>query len=97
MLQLAPTRRLSVEDAPRRLNITTSRRGRLGGPDEPLLSIPQLPAGDYDVFLDAHDALTGEVTVTLGHQEVPMSGGDSMADRRASLDWCSISPWTHIR
>lgn len=72
VMQLVPTRRLSVEDAPRRLNIATSRRGRLGGPDEPLLSIPQLPAGDYDLFIDAHDALTGEVTVTLGRQEVPM-------------------------
>jgi hypothetical protein len=72
VLQLAPTRRLSVEDAPRRLNIASSRRGRLGGPDEPLLRIPQLPAGDYDLFIDAHDALTGGVTVTLGRQEVPM-------------------------
>lgn len=72
VLQLAPVRRLSVEDAPRRLNIASSRRGRLGGSDEPLLSIPQLPAGDYDLFIDAHDALTGGVTVTLGRQEVPM-------------------------
>ncbi len=71
LVQLAPTRALTVDDAPRRLNIGTSLRGRRGA-EEPLLRIPDLPAGDYDVFLEPRGVAAGSVTVRLGRQDVPM-------------------------
>lgn len=71
-LQLAPTRLLAVDDAPTRLNIGTSVRGRRGGAAEPLLRIPELPAGEYDLFVEGRRTLGGEVTVRLGRQDLPM-------------------------
>jgi hypothetical protein len=71
LLQLAPSRALTADDAPRRLNIGTSLRGRRGG-EEPLLRIPDVPAGDYDVFLEPRGTSAGSVTVRLGRQDVPM-------------------------
>ncbi|MBL8138460.1 MAG: hypothetical protein JNL48_17690 [Acidobacteria bacterium] len=71
LLQLAPTRALTVDDAPRRLNIGTSLRGRRGAV-EPLLRLPDVPAGDYDVFIEPRGASAGTVTVRLGRQDVPM-------------------------
>lgn len=71
-LLLAPTRRITVVDAPRRLNIGTSVRGPQARADGPLLRIPELPAGDYDLFIEPHGTLAGELTVRLGRQDVAM-------------------------
>lgn len=71
LVQLAPTRALTPEDAPRRLNLGTSLRGRRGA-EEPLLRIPDVPAGEYDVFIEPRGAAAGAVTVRLGRQDVPM-------------------------
>jgi hypothetical protein len=71
LVQLAPTRALTPDDAPRRLNLGTSLRGRRGA-EEPLLRIPDVPAGDYDVFIEPRGAAAGTVTVRLGRQDVPM-------------------------
>ena len=71
LLQLAPTRTLTMDDAPRRLNIGTSLRGRRGV-DDPLLRLPDVPAGDYDVFIEARGDAAGSLTVRLGRQDVPM-------------------------
>ncbi|MCC6989979.1 MAG: hypothetical protein IT181_13325, partial [Acidobacteria bacterium] len=81
LLQLAPTRALTVDDAPRRLNIGTSLRGRRGT-DEPLLRIPDVPAGDYDVFVEPRGAAAGTITVRLGRQDLPMEQW-SLDDRPA--------------
>ncbi len=71
LVQLAPTRALTLDDAPRRLNLGTSLRERRGT-EEPLLRIPDVPAGDYDVFIEPRGAAAGSVTVRLGRQGLPM-------------------------
>jgi hypothetical protein len=71
LVQLAPTRVLTADDAPRRLNIGTSLRGRRGT-EAPLLRLPDVPAGDYDVFVEPRGTAAGVVTVRLGRQDVPM-------------------------
>jgi len=70
--QLTPTRALSLDDAPRRLNIATSIRGPRGAADAPLLRIPELPAGEYDLVIEPPGPLAGELTVRLGRQDVPI-------------------------
>ncbi len=72
VLQLTPTRWLALDDAPRRLNIASSVRGRRSGPVDELLRLPEVPAGDYDLFVDSAQPPAGTVTVRLGRQTVPM-------------------------
>ena len=71
VVQLTPTRALTIDDAPRRLNIASSERGRRAA-DEPLLRLPDVPAGDYELFVEPQGTLAGGVTVRLGRQDVPM-------------------------
>lgn len=71
VVQLSPTRALAADAAPRRLNIATSARGRRGS-DEPLLRIPDLPAGEYDLVVEPHSSPAGEISVRLGRQELLM-------------------------
>lgn len=71
-VQLTPSRVLDATAVPRRLNLGTSRRGpRRPGP-EPLLQIPEVPAGEYDLYVEGRTPLSGVLTVRLGRQDVPM-------------------------
>jgi hypothetical protein len=63
---------LDASAVPRRLNLGTSRRGQRRPGTEPLLQIPELPAGEYDLYVDGRTPLSGVLTVRLGRQDVPM-------------------------
>lgn len=65
---LTPPRRLDAAELTGRLTLESSTRGEPGPGAPPLLQVPNVPAGDYDVFLDAPDAPTGTATVRLGRQ-----------------------------
>ena len=71
-VQLTPTRALTPDAAPRRLSLGTSLRGPRRAAAGPLLQIPLLPAGEYDLFIDGRGGLTGTLVVRLGRQDVPM-------------------------
>jgi hypothetical protein len=70
-LQIAPFRLVALDDVPRRLHLATSIRGPRRPAAEPLLRIPELPAGEYDVFVEGAPRLSGTVVATLGRQDVP--------------------------
>ncbi len=40
--------------------------------DAPILGIPELPAGEYDLVIEPPGPLAGELTVRLGRQDVPI-------------------------
>lgn len=63
---LAPPRRLDTGEVIGRLTLENSTRGEPAPGAPPLLQVPNVPAGDYDVFLDAAEAPTGTATVRLG-------------------------------
>lgn len=65
---LSPLRRLDAAELTGRLTLESSTRGEPAQGAPPLLQVPNVPAGDYDVFLDAPDAPTGTATVRLGRQ-----------------------------
>ncbi len=71
-LQLSPFRVLAAGDVPPRLNLGTSSRGPVPPVDGPLLRIPTVPAGDYDLFVEGRGQLSGTLVVHLGRQELPM-------------------------
>jgi hypothetical protein len=65
-VQLTPTRALSQGEVPGRLRLATTLRGEAPRPPAPLLQLARVPAGDYDVFLDAAEAPAGEIVVGVG-------------------------------
>jgi hypothetical protein len=65
---LSPFRRLDTAELTGRLTLESSTRGEPAPGAPPLLQVPNVPAGDYDVFLDAAEAPTGRATVRLGRQ-----------------------------
>ncbi len=71
-VQLSPIRLVTAVDVLRRLSPGTSLRGPVPPPDGPLLQIPGVPAGDYDVFVEGRSQLSGTVVVRLGRQDVGM-------------------------
>lgn len=73
VVQLTPTRLLDAAEVPRRLGLGTSPRGPQR-PDPPLLQIPQVPAGTFDVFADAVPGATlaGTAIVRLGRHDLPL-------------------------
>lgn len=66
--QLSPARRLEPGDVIGRLTLESSTRGEPAPGAPPLLHVPNVPAGEYDVFLDAPDVPVGRATVRLGRQ-----------------------------
>lgn len=74
-LQIGPLRLAAPAELVTRLELATSPRGgRRTGP-QPLLRIPFVPPGDYDVFVDARDrrsTLDGTLTVRLGRHDLPI-------------------------
>ncbi len=71
-LQLSPTRRLEVAEVPRRLTLASTTRGLRPPSGEPLLRIPRVLAGEYDIYVDGRAPLDGTLTVRLGRQREPM-------------------------
>lgn len=71
-LQLEPLRRLAADEVPRRLVLASSSRGARPAGVAPLLVLPRVLAGDYDVFVDGRAPLDGTLTVRLGRQSTPM-------------------------
>lgn len=71
-VQLAPTRAVAVGDLPRRLSLVTSTRVPARR-DAPLLQVPEVPAGDYDVFVNGDAPLSGTLVVRVGRQSYPMA------------------------
>lgn len=74
-VQFPPLRAVTLDEVVTRLQLATSPRGGRRTGAQPLLRIPFVPAGDYDVFVDARDrrqTLDGALTVQLGRQELPM-------------------------
>lgn len=70
---LTPTRLIPTGDLARRLSLGTSFRGHRAPGVSPLLQVPLVPAGDYDVFIDAWTRLDGVATVRLGRHDLPMA------------------------
>ncbi|MEZ5294583.1 MAG: hypothetical protein R2745_26120 [Vicinamibacterales bacterium] len=71
-LQLAPTRATSLDDATRRLALSSKVRGGIRQGPQPLLYLPEVPAGSYDVFAEGTAALEGALTVRIGRQDLPL-------------------------
>lgn len=71
-LQLTPTRLLVAPEVPSRLTLSTSARRAGSRATSPLLRVPEVPAGDYDVYLEAHARLQGTLTVLVGRQSYPV-------------------------
>ncbi|MEZ5417597.1 MAG: hypothetical protein R2708_09655 [Vicinamibacterales bacterium] len=65
-LQVSPLRRLEVRAVPGRLLLATTVRGEAPRGPAPLLQLRDVPAGDYDVFIEAAGAPAGTVTVGVG-------------------------------
>jgi hypothetical protein len=70
--ELTPTHALAAGDIVRRLELATSPRGGVRAGPQPLLQIPNVPAGAYDVFVDGPQALTGTLIARLGRLDLPM-------------------------
>lgn len=74
-VQGPPVRLVERGDLVTRLELATNPRGgRRTGP-QPLLRIPFVPAGEYDVFIEPRDrgvALDGTLTVRLGRHDLPL-------------------------
>ena len=70
---LTPTRWLDLPALLRRLSLDTSFRGYRPPGASPLLQIPLVPAGDYDVFADGRSRLAGTATVRLGRHDLPLA------------------------
>jgi hypothetical protein len=71
-VELTPTRALALPDVMRRLALSTSLRGHRTPGVSPLLRIPLVPAGEYEVVVEGQSRLEGTVTVRLGHEAQPM-------------------------
>ncbi len=70
---LTPTRWLDLPALVRRLSLDTNLRGYRPPGAAPLLQVPQVPAGDYDVFADGRTRLEGTATVRLGRHDQPLA------------------------
>ncbi|MGE3472612.1 MAG: hypothetical protein AB7O28_19835 [Vicinamibacterales bacterium] len=71
-VQLSPTRATSLDDAARRLTLSTAIRGGVRRGIQPLLQLPEVPAGSYDVVVEGKSALEGTLTVWIGRQDLPL-------------------------
>ena len=57
--EIAPTRHLALSDLVGRLSLGTSLRGYRVPGATPLLQIPFVPAGEFDVFIEGRSRLAG--------------------------------------
>jgi len=89
-VQLAPTRALTVTDVPRRLTLASTTRGLRPTSGEPLLRIPRVLAGEYDLYVDGRSPLAGTLTVRFGRQARPMETW-SLAGRRPGFTGLLLS------
>ena len=71
-VELTPTRRLDQDGLIGRLALSTSLRGHRTPGVSPLLRIPEVPAGEFDVFVEGRSRLEGVATVRLGRDALPM-------------------------
>ncbi len=71
-LQLTPTRTLTQEEVPRRLSLDSTTRGLRPANGEPLLRLPRVVAGEYDIYVAGRAPLAGTLTVRLGRQTSPL-------------------------
>ena len=94
-LQLAPTRVLAAADVPRRLTLASTTRALRPASGEPLLRIPRVLAGEYDVYVDGRASLAGTLTVGLGRQRMPMETW-SLAGRHSGFTGLTLSLPTHV-
>ncbi|MDP1570836.1 MAG: hypothetical protein Q8L86_12635 [Vicinamibacterales bacterium] len=60
---------LDADDLPPYLTLATTVRHRAGDTDTPLLLIPYVPAGEYDVLVRSRVGLAGTLTVAMGRSE----------------------------
>jgi len=89
-LQLAPTRALGVGEVPRRLTLASTTRGLLRSGGEPLLRLPRVLAGEYDIYVDGQSSLAGTLTVRLGRQTAPMETW-TLAGRHSGFTGLTLS------
>ncbi|MEW6322071.1 MAG: hypothetical protein AB1635_13415, partial [Acidobacteriota bacterium] len=66
VVRLTPTRRATADDVPQLVELATSTRGAPPSGDGPLLSVPFVPAGEYQVVATGSQRLEGTLTVTAG-------------------------------
>jgi hypothetical protein len=78
--QLSPLRRLAGDEGVGRLLLGSTTRGA-AVETPPLLRLSNVPAGDYDVFVDADREPTGTANVRLGRQ-----GGQELAVEQWRFD-----------
>jgi hypothetical protein len=71
-VELTPTRRLDQDGLLGRLALSTSLRGHRTPGVSPLLQIPGVPAGEFDVLVEGRSRLEGVATVRLGRDGRPM-------------------------
>lgn len=71
-LQLMPTRMLVAREVPPRLSLSTSARRAGPTATSSLLRVPEVPAGDYDVYVEGRAPLQGTLTVRVGRQSYPV-------------------------
>lgn len=71
-VELTPTRRLDRDGLIGRLALSTSLRGHRTPGVSPLLRIPEVPAGEFDVLVEGRSRLEGVATVRLGRDALPM-------------------------
>ncbi len=71
-MELTPTRPLTLADVMRRLALSTNLRGHRTPVLRPLLLIPGLPAGEFDLVVEGRSRLAGTLTVRLGRDDLTM-------------------------
>ncbi|MGD9905699.1 MAG: hypothetical protein AB7U83_19680 [Vicinamibacterales bacterium] len=81
---VTPTRRLALADLPPRLSLATSLRGYRAPGVSPLLRVPFVPAGTFDVVVEGATRLDGVLTVQIG-RDAPPSETWPLAGRTAGL------------
>jgi hypothetical protein len=69
---LTPTRALDLDGVVQRMSLSTSLRGHRAPGVSPLLRIPLVPAGEFDVIVEGRSWLAGVATVRLGREDLPM-------------------------
>ena len=70
--EIAPPRPVDLTEVVRRLSLATSPRGHRVSGASPLLQIPLVPAGEFDVFIEGRSRLEGTATVRLGRDDLTM-------------------------
>ena len=71
-VDITPPRALALGDLVQKLSLGTSLRGHRVPGVAPLLQIPLVPAGAFDVFVEGRSRLAGVATVRLGRDDLPM-------------------------